>query len=46
MKYFRSSVIALAASGLSFAFASQALAQTTMRMSISTAQNSHQGVAI
>ncbi|MEN3296558.1 MAG: TRAP-type transport system periplasmic protein, partial [Burkholderiales bacterium] len=42
----RSSVIALAASGLSFAFASQALAQTTMRMSISTAQNSHQGVAI
>jgi tripartite ATP-independent transporter DctP family solute receptor len=46
MKYIRSSVIALAASGLSFAFASQALAQTTMRMSISTAQNSHQGVAI
>jgi tripartite ATP-independent transporter DctP family solute receptor len=46
MKSFRSSVIALAVSGLSIAFASQAFAQTTMRMSISTAQNSHQGVAI
>ncbi|HJV87468.1 MAG TPA: TRAP transporter substrate-binding protein [Noviherbaspirillum sp.] len=47
MKAFRSSLIAVAVSGLAMAFASQgASAQTVMRISVSTAQNSHQGVAI
>ncbi|HJV80855.1 TRAP transporter substrate-binding protein [Noviherbaspirillum sp.] len=47
MKAFRSSVIAIAVSGLALAFASHpASAQTVMRISVSTAQNSHQGVAI
>ncbi len=35
-----------AALGLAFALAAPALAQTTMKISISVAQNSHQGVAI
>ncbi len=47
MKVFRSSAIALAISGLMFGLASShASAQTVMRISVSTAQNSHQGVAI
>ncbi len=47
MKAFRSSLIAAAVSGIALAFASQgASAQTVMRISVSTAQNSHQGVAI
>lgn len=47
MKSFRLNVVAIALSGLTLGLASQAaLAQTTMRISISTAQNSHQGVAI
>jgi tripartite ATP-independent transporter DctP family solute receptor len=44
---FRSSAIAIAVSGLMFGFAAHtASAQTVMRISVSTAQNSHQGVAI
>jgi tripartite ATP-independent transporter DctP family solute receptor len=46
MKAVRSSLIAIALSGLTFGAANSALAQTVMRISISTAQNSHQGVAI
>lgn len=47
MKSFRLNLVAIALSGLTLGLASQAaLAQTTMRISISTAQNSHQGVAI
>ena len=32
--------------GLAIGFMASAAAQTTMRISISTAQNSHQGIAI
>jgi tripartite ATP-independent transporter DctP family solute receptor len=47
MKSFRLNVVAIALSGLTLGLVSQAaLAQTVMRVSISTAQNSHQGVAI
>lgn len=46
MKAVRSSLIAIALSSLTFGAANSALAQTVMRISISTAQNSHQGVAI
>jgi tripartite ATP-independent transporter DctP family solute receptor len=47
MKAIRLSAVALAVSGLAFGFVSQAAsAQTVMRISVSTAQNSHQGVAI
>ncbi|MGH8808508.1 MAG: TRAP transporter substrate-binding protein [Noviherbaspirillum sp.] len=47
MKAVRFSTIALAASALALGVASQtAFAQTVMRISVSTAQNSHQGVAI
>ena len=47
MKAFRFSLIALVVSALGAGLAAGAAsAQTTMRISISTAQNSHQGVAI
>ncbi len=47
MKALRISVMAMAISGLALGFvAPMASAQTTMRISVSTAQNSHQGVAI
>jgi tripartite ATP-independent transporter DctP family solute receptor len=47
MKTIRLSAIALTVSGLAFGFLSHtAAAQTVMRISVSTAQNSHQGVAI
>jgi tripartite ATP-independent transporter DctP family solute receptor len=46
MKALRISIIALAISGLSAGFVQTASAQTVMRISVSTAQNSHQGVAI
>jgi TRAP-type transport system periplasmic protein len=47
MKTIRLSAIALAVSGLALGFVSHtASAQTVMRISVSTAQNSHQGVAI
>jgi tripartite ATP-independent transporter DctP family solute receptor len=47
MKALRSSIIAIAMSGLTLGLAAHtASAQTVMRISISTAQNSHQGVAI
>ena len=42
----RLSVLALAVAALSAGFVQTAAAQTTMRISVSTAQNSHQGVAI
>ncbi|WP_349292195.1 TRAP transporter substrate-binding protein [Noviherbaspirillum sp. L7-7A] len=42
----RFSTLALAISALSASFVQTASAQTTMRISVSTAQNSHQGVAI
>jgi TRAP-type transport system periplasmic protein len=47
MKAVRFSAIAFALSGLALGFmANTASAQTVMRISVSTAQNSHQGVAI
>ncbi|KRB66282.1 TRAP transporter substrate-binding protein [Noviherbaspirillum sp. Root189] len=47
MKALRLTTLAIAVSGLIAGFASQqAAAQTVMRISVSTAQNSHQGVAI
>jgi TRAP-type transport system periplasmic protein len=47
MKAVRSTAIAFALSGLALGFmANTASAQTVMRISVSTAQNSHQGVAI
>jgi TRAP-type transport system periplasmic protein len=47
MKAVRLTAIAFAVSGLAFGFmANTASAQTVMRISVSTAQNSHQGVAI
>ncbi|MBV0882116.1 TRAP transporter substrate-binding protein [Noviherbaspirillum sp. L7-7A] len=46
MKCIRFSTLALAISALSASFVQTASAQTTMRISVSTAQNSHQGVAI
>jgi len=47
MKTLRLSAIAFAVTGLAFGFVSQTVsAQTVMRISVSTAQNSHQGVAI
>lgn len=46
MKALRTSIIALAISGLSAGWVSTASAETVMRISVSTAQNSHQGVAI
>lgn len=47
MKVLRRSMIALAVSGLAFAAVAQnASAQTVMRISVSTAKDSHQGVAI
>ena len=42
----RFSIVALAVAALSAGFVQTAAAQTTMRISVSTAQNSHQGVAI
>ena len=46
MKTLRTSLIALAISGIAAGFVQTAAAQTVMRISVSTAQNSHQGVAI
>lgn len=46
MKALRTSIIALAISGLSAGMIQTAAAETVMRISVSTAQNSHQGVAI
>ena len=46
MKLFRRSTLALLLGSAFFAVALPGSAQTTMRISISTAQNSHQGVAI
>jgi tripartite ATP-independent transporter DctP family solute receptor len=46
MKALRTSIIALAITGLSAGLVQTAAAQTVMRISVSTAQNSHQGVAI
>ena len=46
MKALRPTLLAAALSGLTLAFSQGALAQTVMRISVSTAQNSHQGVAI
>jgi tripartite ATP-independent transporter DctP family solute receptor len=46
MKALRISIIALAVSGLTAGLAQTAGAETVMRISVSTAQNSHQGVAI
>ncbi|WP_420799628.1 TRAP transporter substrate-binding protein [Noviherbaspirillum saxi] len=47
MKTIRLNAVALAVSALALGFASSAAsAQTVMRISVSTAQNSHQGVAI
>jgi len=46
MKFIRLSTLTLAVSALGASFVQPASAQTTMRISVSTAQNSHQGVAI
>lgn len=46
MKALRTSIIALAISGLTAGMIQTAAAETVMRISVSTAQNSHQGVAI
>ena len=46
MKTLRTRIIALAISGIAAGFVQTAAAQTVMRISVSTAQNSHQGVAI
>ena len=46
MKFIRLSTLALAISALGASFVQTASAQTTMRISVSTAQNSHQGTAI
>jgi tripartite ATP-independent transporter DctP family solute receptor len=46
VKNIRISILALAISSLIAGFVQSAAAQTVMRISVSTAQNSHQGVAI
>lgn len=46
MKAFRLTALAVAAAAAAFSFSPASAAPVTMRISISTAQNSHQGVAI